>query len=63
MTTLRCDISISLDGFVAGPNATIESPLGDGVRLFDGGERAKLEVVRVVGSPSVTHVKYRVVRD
>jgi dihydrofolate reductase len=37
--------------------------LGDGVRLFAGGEQARLEVVRVVGSPDVTHVKYRVLRD
>jgi dihydrofolate reductase len=37
--------------------------LGDGVRLFDGGEQAKLEVVRVVDSPTVTHVKYRVLKD
>jgi dihydrofolate reductase len=37
-------------------------PLGEGVRLFDGGERAKLEVIRVVDSPTVTHIKYRVVR-
>jgi hypothetical protein len=36
--------------------------LGDGVRLFDGGERAKLEVIRVVDSPTVTHIKYRVVK-
>jgi dihydrofolate reductase len=37
--------------------------LGDGVRLFAGGERAKLEVLRVVGSPTVTHIKYRVLKD
>jgi dihydrofolate reductase len=36
--------------------------LGDGVRLFDGGERANLEITRVVGSPAVTHVRYRVVK-
>jgi dihydrofolate reductase len=36
--------------------------LGDGVRLFDGGERANLEVMRVVDSPAVTHVKYRVLK-
>jgi dihydrofolate reductase len=35
--------------------------LGRGVRLFDGGEQANLELVRVVDSPTVTHVKYRVV--
>jgi dihydrofolate reductase len=36
--------------------------LGDGVRLFDGGEQANLEVMRVVDSPAVTHVKYRVLK-
>jgi dihydrofolate reductase len=37
--------------------------LGSGVRLFDGGEQANLEIVRVVDSPTVTHVKYRVKRE
>jgi dihydrofolate reductase len=38
--------------------------LGAGVRLFDelGTEPAKLEVTRVIESPAVTHLKYRVVR-
>jgi dihydrofolate reductase len=30
MSKLRCDISISLDGFVAGPNQSEETPLGEG---------------------------------
>jgi dihydrofolate reductase len=30
MTRLRCDISTSLDGFVAGPNPSLEDPLGEG---------------------------------
>jgi len=30
MTRLICNISISLDGFVAGPDATLEEPLGKG---------------------------------
>ena len=30
MTKLKLDISTSLDGFVAGPNATLEEPLGQG---------------------------------
>ena len=30
MARLICDISTSLDGFVAGPNATLEEPLGAG---------------------------------
>jgi dihydrofolate reductase len=37
--------------------------LGDGVRLFDGlgTERPKLEPTRVIESPAVTHIRYRVV--
>jgi dihydrofolate reductase len=30
MTKLRLDITMSLDGFVAGPNQTLEHPLGEG---------------------------------
>src|SRR3954452_7360740 len=30
MAELRLDISMSLDGFVAGPNQTLEQPLGEG---------------------------------
>jgi hypothetical protein len=39
--------------------------LGDGVRLFDNlkqGARG-LEIERVVESPEVTHLRYRVVRE
>jgi dihydrofolate reductase len=36
MTKLTCDISISLDGFVAAPNPSLENPLGEGgLRLHD----------------------------
>jgi dihydrofolate reductase len=36
MSELRCHISISLDGFVAGPNQSEENPLGEGgERLHD----------------------------
>jgi dihydrofolate reductase len=36
MSKLRCDISISVDGFVAGPNQSEENPLGEGgERLHD----------------------------
>ena len=34
MTRLRGDISISLDGFVAGPNPSLEEPLGEGGDLL-----------------------------
>jgi dihydrofolate reductase len=30
MSKVRADISVSLDGYVAGPNETIEEPLGEG---------------------------------
>ena len=30
MSKLRCHISISVDGFVAGPNQSEENPLGEG---------------------------------
>ena len=30
MTLLRCQISISIDGFVAGPNQSLENPIGEG---------------------------------
>ncbi|HXO66626.1 MAG TPA: dihydrofolate reductase, partial [Candidatus Dormibacteraeota bacterium] len=36
MSKLKCHISISLDGFVAGPNQSEENPLGElGERLHD----------------------------
>src|SRR5215208_470040 len=34
MSTLRCHISISLDGYVAGPNQSEENPLGEGGELL-----------------------------
>ena len=38
--------------------------LGGGVRLLDdlGGDRPELELTRVVDSPAVTHLRYRVVK-
>src|SRR3981081_3711191 len=36
MSKVTCQISISLDGFVAGPNQTLENPLGEGaIRLLE----------------------------
>jgi hypothetical protein len=36
MSMLRCHISISLDGLVAGPNQSEQNPLGEGgERLHD----------------------------
>jgi dihydrofolate reductase len=34
MAKVRCDISMSLDGFVAGPNPSLEEPLGAGGDLL-----------------------------
>jgi dihydrofolate reductase len=34
MATLRCDISMSVDGFVAGPRPSLEKPLGEGGELL-----------------------------
>src|SRR5215218_7358796 len=34
MSVLRCHISISLDGYVAGPNQSEENPLGEGGELL-----------------------------
>jgi dihydrofolate reductase len=34
MAKVRCEISMSLDGFVAGPNPTLEEPLGVGGNLL-----------------------------
>jgi dihydrofolate reductase len=38
--------------------------LGDGVRLFEnlGADRPTLEVTRLIESPAVTHIRYRVVK-
>src|SRR5207244_11394393 len=30
MSSVTCQISISLDGFVAGPNQSLENPIGEG---------------------------------
>jgi dihydrofolate reductase len=36
MSKLKCHISISLDGFVAGPNQSVENPLGEGGEQLHG---------------------------
>jgi dihydrofolate reductase len=36
MTIVRCQISVSLDGFVAGPNQSLDNPIGEGgMRLHE----------------------------
>ena len=34
MTKLTLDLSMSLDGYIAGPNQTLEQPLGEGGMLL-----------------------------
>lgn len=62
MSKLRFKISMSLDGFVAGPSQSVENPLGigGGARLFDGvGDNLHgLDLVRTVVAPKVTHLKF-----
>jgi hypothetical protein len=75
MPKLICDITMSLDGFITGPNPSVEQPLldevqvhvaplllGEGTRLFGhlGADPVDLDITRVVESPAVTHLRYRV---
>ena len=58
MSKLRFKISMSLDGFVAGPSQSVQNPLGiGGERLFDGVGDG-LGLVRTVAAPMVTHLKF-----
>jgi dihydrofolate reductase len=34
MTKVTCDIALSVDGFAAGPNQSVDAPLGDGGELL-----------------------------
>jgi hypothetical protein len=60
-----CDISISADGYVAGPGQTAEKPFGDGPvdrlhALFDGIPPLNLEIIAVRGASLATHISYHV---
>ena len=57
MAPLTMDISMSLDGFIAGPNFTLERPLGDGGERLHEWPSSRS---RVVESPYVTHLKFSV---
>jgi hypothetical protein len=46
---MRFNITMSLDGSIAGPNQSVENPLGE--------ER---EPIQAIAGPGVTHLKYRV---
>ncbi|HEY7256409.1 MAG TPA: hypothetical protein VH476_06965 [Solirubrobacterales bacterium] len=74
MSCLKFEISNSLDGFVAGPNQSVDHPLGEGGEQLHGwafeleawrrahgreGAGSGLEQVRVVEAPGVAHLKYR----
>jgi len=64
------NISMSLDGYINGPDVTPEQGLGRGGELlhewvfngtlFEEGEQAQLELVEVVDTPLATHLRYRV---
>lgn len=63
------DMSMSLDGFIAGLLDEIQIHLvpvllGEGLRLFEhlGIEHIELESTRVIESPGVTHLRFRVVK-
>ena len=61
MPKLRFKISMSLDGFVAGPSQSVKNPLGiSGEVLFAGvgDDLCGLELVRTVATPAVTHLKF-----
>lgn len=63
------DLSMSLDGFIAGLVDEIQIHLvpvllGEGVRLFDhlGERNIELEKTKVVDTPGVAHLEFRVVK-
>ena len=57
MRAVLLDMAISLDGFVSGPSGG-----DDGLRLFAQLAPTQLERIRVLESPGVTHLRFRVVR-
>jgi len=68
MRSVVAEISMSLDGFITGPNDSDELQihlvpvlLGNGRRLFDPADTGpvELQIDRVIASPSVTHLRYR----
>lgn len=55
MSKLRFKISMSLDGFVAGPDQSVRNPLGIG---GVGDDLHGLTLTRTVATPYVTHLKF-----
>ena len=76
MSKVFVSVGMSLDGFLAGPNGGPKNPLGDGgteihlapiflgkgMRLFDQIDKTKvkLEIVKGVHSPLITHLQYNI---
>jgi hypothetical protein len=59
MSKLKLQITMSLDGFLAGPDQGEEHPLGrGGMRLHD--SLPTLEQIEAIPAPGVTHIRYRV---
>ena len=59
------DITVSLDGFVAGPNHSPELPMGEGgMRLFDqlGPEQIELERTQANNAKKFVHMTFRVIK-
>lgn len=82
MSKVTSDMSMSLDGFIAGGANTnqqymkaglldeiqihlVPVLLGDGIRLFEhlGTRQIELESTRVIESPGVTHLRFRLVKQ
>ena len=60
MSKVVLDVSMSLDGFAAGPNVREAEPMGDGgAPLFDG-EQAELIPEGKPVAGTVTHLRFRV---
>ena len=62
---IRLYMSMSLDGYIAGPDDRPGQELGrDGRRLFDhlGSDHIELDLVRRLDDRDMTHLRYRVRR-
>ena len=53
------DISMSLDGFIAGANARPEAGWAG---LGDGGEHVQLETTEVIETKEALHLRFRVIK-
>jgi len=66
MSKVAINMTMSLDGFVAGPEDGADHPLGrhGGARLFDAlPEGLLLERLSVSDDPYATHLRYPVAKD